>query len=78
VALAYFGTANPDSAGLPAFRTLPPGEPREGWVAVSYTLLRADPGYDWLAAYEPVATAGRSIAVYDVPPPSEDTAPVTP
>jgi hypothetical protein len=78
VALAYFGTANPDSAGLPAFRTLPPGEPREGWVAVSYTLLRADSGYDWLAAYEPVATAGRSIAVYDVPPPSEDTAPVTP
>jgi hypothetical protein len=75
--LAYFGTANPDSAGLPGFRALPPGERREGWVAVSYTLLRVNPGYDWLAPYEPAATAGRSIAVYDVPPP-EDTAPGTP
>jgi hypothetical protein len=76
VALAYFGTADPDSAGLPPYRRLPPGERTEGWVAVSRTLLRQDPGYAWLEAYAPAAEAGRSIAIYDIPP--EGTVPGTP
>ena len=65
VALAYFGTASPDSAGI-RHRELAPGEPQEGWVAISRTRLKMEPGYEWLEEYEPDRVVGTSIELYRI------------
>ena len=66
--LAYFGSADINRHGLPKFQELEPREPTTGWVAVSLFYLKATRYYKWLSAYKPVATAGKSIWIYYVPP----------
>jgi hypothetical protein len=74
VNLYYFGTADPDAAGIVRH---PYGAARPGWFAVSATHLAGvylpDPGYlAVLRDREPDAIIGGSIFLYDldpVPPP---------
>jgi hypothetical protein len=66
---------------LPPWDDLKPYEPVKGWVAVSFTMLktyswlvaqqrgRAEPGFAWLERYQPVARVGRSLLLYQIPPP---------
>jgi hypothetical protein len=65
---------------LPPWDDLKPYEPVNGWVAVSFTMLktyswlvaqqrgRAEPGFAWLERYQPVARVGKSLLLYQVPP----------
>jgi len=64
VAIAYFGTARLDQPGLPKHTRLAPHQRASGWIAISLTHLRAQPGYHWLLQHQPVATIGRSIRLY--------------
>jgi len=66
VHLLYFGPAILSRHSLPQVLPLERGEPARGWIAIS-AMYRRSPGFEWLSAYEPVAWAGRSIALYDVP-----------
>ena len=66
--LAYFGSADIYRHGLPKFQELEPREPTTGWVAVSLFKLKATNRYRWLSAYKPVASAGKSIWLYYIPP----------
>ena len=65
VHLAYFGPAVLSRHALPAVLPLERGQRADGWVAVS-AMYRRSPGFEWLAAYQPVARAGRSIDLYFV------------
>jgi hypothetical protein len=77
VALAYFGTATLETAGLPRFETLDPGAAASGYVAISvhHLALSAakDGSYRWLAQKTPLERVGRSIYVYRLEPYSADT-----
>lgn len=77
--LAYFGTEKPADYGIRA-RRLSGCSPVEGFVAISANvragLYGAHPSfgrrppegcYDWLDAYEPVASPGYSIHLYEIP-----------
>ena len=74
--MRYNGTKDIDVSrfGLPPFTELQPGQRPEGWVAISLTPLRRGSGappytqYAWLDEIDPVATAGRSIRLYFLPP----------
>jgi len=78
IQLAYFGPEKPEFHGIRS-RRLKGCQPVKGIVAISANvreglykpngLLGAPrPGcYDWLKKYEPVATLGYSIFVYDIP-----------
>jgi hypothetical protein len=82
VALSYFGTADIARHGLPAVRPLVPYQPTTGWVAISLYNLKLrglslkekmgkpDSPWAWLQVYKPVATVGKSIRLYYVPPQS--------
>ena len=50
-------------------RWLRSNRPTAGWIAISITMLTWRKEYAWLNSYEPVATIGRSIRLYYVPPP---------
>lgn len=71
VALAYHGTADVGRHGLPPTRVLAPYERTTGWIAISVMLLKTDPGFMWLEAYEPVAIVGRSIWLYHLSEPPD-------
>ena len=70
LAVAYFGTADLDKAGLPRFRELAPGERTSGWIAVSTRYLvmpPSDGAFEWLKQYRPVETVGKTIRLYRAP-----------
>lgn len=65
--LSYFGTADLDQFHLPSWQSLPPGVPEKGWIAISETNFRTKPdAFGWLAAYKPVAIAGKTIRIYHI------------
>jgi 4-amino-4-deoxy-L-arabinose transferase-like glycosyltransferase len=68
VAIAYSGSVDMNSYGLPEWRRLPDNnQPVKGWVVVSETMLRANPGqYGWVTQYEPVADAGKTLHIYHI------------
>jgi hypothetical protein len=66
VHLLYFGPAILSRHALPEVLPLERGERARGWVAIS-AMYRRSPGFEWLAAYTPVARAGRSIDLFHVP-----------
>jgi hypothetical protein len=68
LAIAYFGTADLEAAGLPPRRRLDPFTRTSGWVAASRTLLALEPGYAWLREQAPEKVVGRSIELYFLPP----------
>ena len=67
VSLAYFGTADIDRHKLPAPRQLPPGERRQGWIAISVSTMQKEYGFRWLEDHEPVALIRKSIRLYYIP-----------
>jgi hypothetical protein len=79
VSLAYFGTADIARHGLPAVKPLTPYVPATGWVAVSAHILMIEAPFMqaqtmstgsplwWLESEKPVARAGKSINLYNVP-----------
>jgi hypothetical protein len=76
--IAYYGPERPSHYGIAAER-LEGCQPVSGVVAISANVLRGlysienpfarppEGCYEWLSAYEPVATPGYSILVYDIP-----------
>jgi hypothetical protein len=69
VHIAYFGPALLSRHALPELVPLERDVRVTGWIAIS-AMYRRSPGFEWLAAYQPVARAGRSIDLYFVPDPS--------
>ncbi|MEO8224907.1 MAG: phospholipid carrier-dependent glycosyltransferase [Gammaproteobacteria bacterium] len=68
VALAYRGTADLGREPLPAFTTLAPGQPTDGWIAISALARAKDPqGYAWLLQFHPVERIGKTIDLYRIP-----------
>jgi len=69
IKLAYFGSADPVSYGIP-YETLQPSSPTTGWIAVSATYLEgvhvAPNAYFWLKSFEPIEKIGYSIFVYNI------------
>jgi hypothetical protein len=76
IALAYFGTANPERLGLPRPRPLRYEERPSGWVAASEAELKGidnvgvNLGYRWLDDVRPFVRVGKSIRLYYFPPPA--------
>ena len=72
VAIAYFGTARLEDAGLPDYREFGPWDTATGYIAVSIrniTLEYASDGsYGWLRRLQPIERVGTSILLYYVPP----------
>ena len=78
VSLALWSSADMGRMGLPSFDVLQPGQPATGWVAISERALRFGdvfhsqypPGaFDWLAKYQPAGHVGKTILLYNIPPP---------
>jgi Dolichyl-phosphate-mannose-protein mannosyltransferase len=70
VAIAYFGVAPFETAGITRYRVLSPVEKTTGYVAVSVHALTidyaADGSYAWLKAYTPLERVGKSIFLYRI------------
>ena len=68
VAIAYSGSADLNSYGLPGWRKLPgDNQPVRGWVVVSDTMLSAHPDqYGWVLHHKPVADAGKTLHIYHI------------
>jgi hypothetical protein len=67
VLLSYYGSVDLDQFHLPPWQPLPPGVPEKGWIAISETNFRMHPdAFGWLAAYKPVAVAGKTIRIYHI------------
>jgi len=64
VAIAYNGPANLNPYGFPGWTKLEPGQHVTGWVAISESHIRINPGFRWLNQYQPVAHAGRTMRIY--------------
>jgi len=72
VAVAYYGSANLDAAGVRNARLLAAAERPTGWIAASQTMLAGvggDGAYEWLNELQPVGRVGSSLMLYYVPPP---------
>jgi hypothetical protein len=71
VSIAYFGSAEPGKADLPAYSLLSPTQPTPGYVAISVRHLMLGPlrdgSYGWLKQYKPVERVGKSIYLYTIP-----------
>lgn len=66
--LSYNGSVDVNEFHLPPWKPLPSGVPEKGWIAISETNYRMEPeAFGWLAAYKPVAIAGKTIRIYDIP-----------
>jgi hypothetical protein len=64
--------------GLPGWDALEPYRPVQGWVAISFTMMklygtlwakqqgRQEPAFAWLDRYQPVARVGKSILLYHI------------
>lgn len=70
VAIAYFGTARLQEAGLPRYRELGPRETAAGYIAVSvrnlYLEYARDGSYGWLRQLTPIERIGKSIYLFHV------------
>src|SRR5205823_13069634 len=67
VLVAYFGTADLGSVGVPRARVLGLRERATGWVAASETYLAGEwvgEAYQWLLAYPAVARIGPSMRLW--------------
>jgi 4-amino-4-deoxy-L-arabinose transferase-like glycosyltransferase len=63
----YKGTADLSREALPPFVPLKPGQPVQGWVAITMLTLQENrQGYGWLDRYQPVERVGQSIDLYDI------------
>ena len=81
VSLGYFGSADLNEHNLPPVTLLTPYTPVTGWVAISLTTMKmqgveiehamgkSTPAYAWLEQYRPVATLGKAMRLYYIPPP---------
>jgi hypothetical protein len=71
VAIAYFGSAPLEHAGLPAYRALDPHAPTTGWIAISthhlYLSYAKEGSYGWLRAYRPTERVGKSLHLFYIP-----------
>lgn len=71
VAVAYYGSASLDAAGVRNGRLLSAAERPTGWIAASQTMLAGvsgDGAYEWLNELQPVGRVGASLVLYYVPP----------
>jgi 4-amino-4-deoxy-L-arabinose transferase-like glycosyltransferase len=71
VAVAYYGSAGLDAAGVRNARVLAAAERPTGWIAASQTMLAGvggDGAYEWLNELRPVGRVGASLVLYYVPP----------
>ncbi|HKW48237.1 MAG TPA: hypothetical protein VJN70_12365 [Gemmatimonadaceae bacterium] len=72
IAVAYYGSATLDAAGVRNARPLAAAERPRGWIAASQTMLAGvggDGAYEWLNELHPVGRVGASLVLYYVPPP---------
>ena len=68
LSLAYQGTADLARESLPPFVRLAPDQRATGWIAITeLARVRAPRRFDWLDAYTPRATVGRTIELYYIP-----------
>ena len=73
IAVAYYGSASLDAAGVRNARLLSAAERPRGWIAASQTMLAGvggDGAYEWLNELRPVGRVGSSLVLFYVPPPS--------
>ncbi|HXA52431.1 MAG TPA: glycosyltransferase family 39 protein, partial [Candidatus Acidoferrum sp.] len=74
IALAYFGTAQLETAGLPDYTTIDGKAPVTGYIAVSARNLSLatarDGSFAWLRDVPPNGRIGRSIYLFYIPPES--------
>jgi hypothetical protein len=71
VAVAYYGSASFEAAGVRHARPLAAAERPTGWVAASQTMLAGvagDGAYEWLNELQPVGRVGSSLVLYYIPP----------
>ena len=71
VAVAYYGSAGLDAAGVRNARVLAAAERPTGWIAASQTMLAGvggDGAYAWLTELRPVGRVGASLVLYYIPP----------
>jgi dolichyl-phosphate-mannose-protein mannosyltransferase len=71
IAVAYYGSAPFDAAGVRNARPLAASERPTGWIAASQTMLAGvggDGAYEWLNELQPVGRVGSSLVLYYVPP----------
>ncbi|MBT9332428.1 ArnT family glycosyltransferase [Paracidobacterium acidisoli] len=65
--ITYNGSLDLNQFSLPPWQPLPEGKPVTGWIAISEARYRTQPeAYGWLAAYKPVAIAGKTIRIYHI------------
>jgi hypothetical protein len=72
IAVAYYGSATLDAAGVRNARLLAAAERPRGWIAASQTMLAGvggDGAYEWLNELRPVGRVGPSLVLYYQPPP---------
>lgn len=72
IAVAYYGSATLDAAGVRNARPLAAGERPRGWIAASQTMLAGvggDGAYEWLNELQPFGRVGSSLVLYYWPPP---------
>jgi hypothetical protein len=72
MAVAYYGSASLDAAGVRNARPLAAAERPRGWIAASQTMLAGvggDGAYEWLNDLQPVGRVGSSLVLYYIPPP---------
>jgi hypothetical protein len=70
VAVAYYGSASLDAAGVRNGRFLSAAERPTGWIVASQTMLAGvggDGAYEWLNEIQPVGRVGQSLVLYYVP-----------
>jgi len=70
IAIAYYGSASFEAAGVRHARPLEAAERPTGWIAASQTMLAGvggDGAYEWLNELPPVGRVGSSLVLYHVP-----------
>jgi len=71
IAVAYYGSASLEAAGVRNARLLSAAERPRGWIAASQTMLAGvggDGAYEWLNELQPVGRVGASLVLFYVPP----------
>jgi 4-amino-4-deoxy-L-arabinose transferase-like glycosyltransferase len=71
IAVAYYGSASLEAAGVRNARLLTAAERPRGWIAASQTMLAGvggDGAYEWLNELRPVGRVGSSLVLFYVPP----------
>jgi hypothetical protein len=71
IAVAYYGSASLDAAGVRNARLLSAAERPRGWIAASQTMIAGvggDGAYEWLNELRPVGRVGSSLVLFYVSP----------